>query len=141
MSPGCQEKNHAATCISAGRCVHKLKTPDRIFHRYIVLFKTFEFIFFFFFVVYIFDFNQIPHGQLHVFNVCLLFTHRITLSSTLNISRLSQQAPSPFFSNCTDQVILVSIKIQIKVIPYIVLYIIKRCYCFETWQRERKKKA
>ena len=95
MSPGRQEKNHAATCISAGRCVHKLETPDRIFHRYIVLFKTFEFIFlfvFFLFVIYIFVFNQIPHGQLHVFNVCLLFTHRITLSSTLNISRLSQQA-------------------------------------------------
>ena len=135
MSPGRQEKNHAATCISAGRCVHKLETPDRIFHRYIVLFKTFEFIFlfvFFLFVIYIFVFNQIPHGQLHVFNVCLLFTHRITLSSTLNISRLSQQAPSPFFNNYTDQVILVSIKIQIKEIAYIVLYFIKRCYCFET---------
>jgi hypothetical protein len=49
MSPGRQEKNHAATCISAGRCVHKLKTPDRIFYRYIVLFKTFEFIFLFVF--------------------------------------------------------------------------------------------
>jgi len=34
---------------------------------------------------------------------------------------------------------LVSIKIQIKVLAYIVLYIIKICYCFETWQRERKK--
>jgi len=85
------KRNHAATCITAGRCVHKVKTPDWIFHRYIVLFKTF----FFFFVIYIFDFNQVPHGQLHVLNVCLLFIHRIKLSSTLNISRLSQQTPSP----------------------------------------------
>jgi hypothetical protein len=47
--------------------------------------------------------------------------------------------PPLLFSNCTDQVILVSIKIQITVMVYIVLYIIKRCYCFETWQRERKE--
>jgi hypothetical protein len=26
--------NHTATCMSHGRSVHKLKTPDQIFHRY-----------------------------------------------------------------------------------------------------------
>ena len=91
-------KNHATKCISAGRCGHKVKTPDRIFHQYIVLFKTFEFFCLVFFLWYIFLIStKMPHGQLHIFNVCLLLIYRIKLSSTLNISRLSQQTPPLFF--------------------------------------------
>jgi hypothetical protein len=58
--------------------------------------NTCRIFFLLFCVIYIFDLNQMTHGQLHGFNVCLLFIHRIKLSSALNISRLSQQTPSPF---------------------------------------------
>ena len=91
-----RRKNHAAMCIS-----HDLMYFHKCKHQtgfsIDILFSSRRLNLFFFFVIYIFDFNKMPHGQLHVFNVCLLFIHRTKLSSTLNISRLSQQTFSPFF--------------------------------------------